>query len=101
MAFAEGGKGTEYVSTCHSCGNKCKGGWRKCKNITQEHRSKVAALEAQGHFRHDNNNIIQNWGTFTVDSRMWGNLRADRGGTAYPLYSKNVNILLGVPSSFH
>ena len=26
VAFAEGGKGTEYIPTCHGCGRKCKGG---------------------------------------------------------------------------
>ena len=64
MAFAEVGKGTEYISTCHGCGNKCKGGYRKCKNFTEEHRSKVGALETQGRFRRgsssSNNNINSN-----------------------------------------
>ena len=47
VAFAEGGKGTEYIPNCHGCGNKCKDGWRECKNITEEHRAKVAALKTQ------------------------------------------------------
>ena len=32
------------------------GGWRECKNITEDHRSKVASLEKVGHFRSSNNN---------------------------------------------
>ena len=56
MAFAEGGKKGEYFPTCHGCGRKCMGGWRECKNITEDHRSKVAALDLAGHFRRGNNN---------------------------------------------
>ena len=26
VVFAEGGKGTKYIPTCHGCGRKCKGG---------------------------------------------------------------------------
>ena len=60
MAFAEGGKGTEYVPTCHGCGRKCKGGWKKCPHITDEHRAKVAALDDAGHFRRGNNKYNRN-----------------------------------------
>ena len=56
VAFAEGGEGTEYIPTCHGCGRKCKGRWRKYPHITDEHRAKVAALDAAGHFRRGNNN---------------------------------------------
>ena len=56
MAFAEGGKGTEYIPTCHGCSRKCKGGWRECPHITEDHRAKMAALDAAGHFRRGNNN---------------------------------------------
>ena len=48
VAFAEGGKGTEYILTCHDCGRKCKGGWRKWRHITEEHIAKVAALTRPG-----------------------------------------------------
>ena len=34
VAFVEGGGGG-YVPNCHGCGKKCKGGWRKCQNITE------------------------------------------------------------------
>ena len=60
MAFAEGGKGTEYAPTCHGCGRKCKGGWRKCQHITDEHRAKVAALDDARHFRGNNNSTSGN-----------------------------------------
>ena len=60
MAFADGGKGTEYIPICHGCGRKCKGRWRKCPHITEEHRAKVAALDAAGHFRRGNNNNNNN-----------------------------------------
>ena len=56
VAFAKGGKGGEYISTCYGCDRKCKGGWRVCKYITEDHRTKVAALDAAGHFRRGNNN---------------------------------------------
>ena len=26
VAFADDGKGTEYIPTCHDCGRKCKSG---------------------------------------------------------------------------
>lgn len=65
VAFAEGGK-TEYVPTCHGCGNKCHGGYRKCTNITEEHRFKMAALDAQGHFRRGTNNNKKRTGTVNV-----------------------------------
>ena len=39
VAFAEGGKGGEYIPTCHGCGRKCKGGRRKCPHITEDHRA--------------------------------------------------------------
>ena len=55
VAFAEGGKKGGYSPTCHGCSRKCNGGWRECMNITEDHRSKVAALDAAGHFRRDNN----------------------------------------------
>ena len=32
------------------------GGWRECKHITEDHRSKVASLDRAGHFRRGNNN---------------------------------------------
>ena len=66
MAFAEGGKGTEYVPTCHDGGRKCKGGWLKCRHITDEHRAKVAALDDAGHFRRSNNNSTNKKGTVNV-----------------------------------
>ena len=50
VAFVERGWGG-YIPTCHGCGNKCKGGWRRCPNITEAHRSKVAELDAAGVFR--------------------------------------------------
>merc|ERR1711999_58161 len=66
VAFAEGGKGTEHIPTCHGCGRKCKGGWRKCQHITDEHRAKVAALDTAGHFRRNNNNNKSKKGTVNV-----------------------------------
>jgi len=45
----EGGK--RFIPTCHGCGKKCEGGWRKCRNITEEHRAKVAELDTAGHFK--------------------------------------------------
>ena len=66
VAFAEGGKGTEYIPTCHGCGRKCKGGWRKCRHITDEHRAKVAALDTAGHFRRNNNDAKNKKGTVNV-----------------------------------
>ena len=65
MAFAEGGKKGEYIPTCHGCGRKCPGGWRKCKHITEDHRSKVAALDKGGHFYSGNNNNNNNRDTRT------------------------------------
>ena len=56
VVFAQGGKGAEYILTCHGYDMKCKGGWRKCQHITEDHRSKVAVLDVAGHFRHGNNN---------------------------------------------
>ena len=56
VVFAEGGKMGEYIPTCHGCGRKCVGGWRECKNIIEDHMSKVAALEKAGHFRLSNSN---------------------------------------------
>ena len=50
IAFVEQESGG-FIPTCHGCGNKCKGGWRRCKNITDEHSAKIAALDAAGHFR--------------------------------------------------
>ena len=60
VAFAEDGMGGEYIPTCYGCGRKYKGGWRKCSHITDDHRAKVAALDAAGHFRHGNNNNNNN-----------------------------------------
>ena len=52
VAFAEGENKTGgFVPTCYGCGRKCKGGWRKCTYITEDHREKVAALDTAGHFR--------------------------------------------------
>ena len=50
VAFIEGGGGG-YIPNCHGYGKKCKGGWRKCQNITEAHRSKVAELDAAGAFK--------------------------------------------------
>ena len=87
VAFAEGGKGAEYSSTCHGCGRKCKGGWRKRPHITEEHRAKVAARDAAGHFRRGNNNNSNNGnkkGTANVatDSRKGDNNDASRDGAS-------------------
>ena len=52
FAVCRGANRTEYIPTCHACGRKCKGGWRKCKkHITDDHMSKVAELDAARHFR--------------------------------------------------
>ena len=56
VAFADGGKKGEYIPTCHGCDRKCMGGCRECKNVTEDHRSKVVTLEKAGHFRRANNN---------------------------------------------
>ena len=50
IAFIKGGGGG-YIPNCHGCGKKCRGGWRKCQNITEAHRSKVAELNAARVFR--------------------------------------------------
>ena len=49
VAFVEGGKG-RYVPNCYGCGKKCQGGYKACKHITDEHRAKVAKLDANGAF---------------------------------------------------
>ena len=48
--FVEGGGGG-YIPDCHGCGKKCKGGWRKCQNITEAHRATLAELDAAGAFK--------------------------------------------------
>ena len=49
VAIAKGWKRTENIPTCHGCDRKCEDGCHKC-HITEDHRSKVAALEEAGHF---------------------------------------------------
>ena len=39
------GRSASYIPTCHGCSRMCKGVWRKCKHITEDHRAKVAALD--------------------------------------------------------
>ena len=56
----------EYIPTCHGCNRKCKDGCRKCKHITKDHRSKVAALDAAGHFQKKNSNNSNKTGTINI-----------------------------------
>ena len=39
-----------YVLNCYGCDKKCQDGYKACKNITDEHRARVAKLDAEGVF---------------------------------------------------
>ena len=79
IAFAERGKRTELIPACHGCDRKCKGGWHKCKHITEDHMSKVAELHAARHFQKKNNNSNNNIGTVNVAAGK-GNEDNNSGG---------------------
>ena len=66
-----------YIPKCYGRGKKCKGGWRQCQNITNEHRAKIASLDAAGKFRKKGGSTTQDTGMVNTETGEKSNSRSD------------------------